>query len=144
LVKKRGFAASVPGGINLLGNMYNYNGPMLWMGYLFYDNGKSPDEIMAAVDSVIDGVQNNLIDQKTLERAIIKLRSNFYDTVTSTNGFGRADLLSSLALFDDNPQRINSLEAEFRKVTPELLQKTAREYLRKTNRTVLVIEPAAK
>jgi predicted Zn-dependent peptidase len=144
LVKKRGFASSVPGGINLLGNMYNYNGPMLWMGYLFHDSGKSPDEIMAAVDSVIDGVQNNPIDQKTLERAIIKLRSSFYDTVTSTNGFGRADLLSSLALFDDNPQRINSLEAEFRKVTPELLQKTAREYLRKTNRTVLVVEPAGR
>ena len=69
---------------------------------------------------------------------------SFYDTVTSTNGFGRADLLSSLALFDDNPQRINSLEAEFRKVTPELLQKTAREYLRKTNRTVLVVEPAGR
>jgi zinc protease len=144
LVKKRGFTAGVPGGINLLGNMYNYNGPMLWMGYLFHDSSKSPDEIMAAVDSVIDGVQNNLIDQKTLDRAIIKLRSSFYDTVTSTNGFGRADLLSSLALFDDNPQRINSLEAEFRKVTPELLQKTAREYLRKTNRTVLVVEPAGR
>jgi zinc protease len=143
LVKKRGFAGSVPGGINLLGNMYNYNGPMLWLGYLIHDSSKSPDEIMAAVDSVIDGVQNKPIDQKTLDRALVKLRSSLYDTLTSSNGFGRADLLSSLALFDDNPQRINSLEAEFRKVTPELLQKTAREYLRKTNRTVLVIEPGA-
>src|SRR4051812_11927144 len=50
LVKKRGFTAGVPGGINLLGNMFNYNGPMLWMGYLFHDSTKSPDEIMAAVD----------------------------------------------------------------------------------------------
>jgi len=53
-------------------------------------------------------------------------------------------MLACFALFDDNPARINSLEAEFRKVTPELIQKTAREYLRKTNRTVLEIEPGAK
>jgi zinc protease len=144
LVKKRGFASSVPGGINiLLGNMYNYNGPMLWMGYLFHDNDKKPDDILAAVDTVIEGVQSKPVDRATLARAIVKLRSNFYDTLTTLNGFGRADLLSSFALFDDKPERINTLEAEFRKVTPELIQKTAREYLRRTNRTVLTIEPAA-
>jgi zinc protease len=143
LVKKRGFAAGVPGGINLLGNMYNYNGPMLWIGYLFHDSTKSPDEILAAVDSVIEGIQNKPIDKATVDRALVKLRSNFYDTLTNLSGFGRADLLSSFALFDDKPERINTLEAEFRKVTPELLQRTAREYLRKTNRTVLTIEPAA-
>ncbi len=42
-------------------------------------------------------------------------------------GFGRADLLACFALFDDDPARINRLEAEFRKVTPELIQKTAQE-----------------
>jgi zinc protease len=143
LVKKRGLAANVPGGINLLGNMFNYNGPMLWMGYLFHDNGKTPDEILAALDTVIDGVQAKPLDRATLDRAVVKLRSGFYDTLAQFNGFGRADLLASFALFDDKPERINTLEAEFRKVTPELLQKTAREYLRKTNRTVLTIEPAA-
>ncbi|HEX8708946.1 MAG TPA: pitrilysin family protein [Pyrinomonadaceae bacterium] len=141
LVKRRGLTASVPGGINLLGNFFNYNGPMLWLGYLYYDNNRKPDEIMAAVDSVIEGVQAKPVDRATLERAIVKLRSGFYDTLTQLNGFGRADLLASFALFDDNPARINTLEAEFRKVTPELLQRTAREYLRPTNRTVLVIEP---
>ncbi len=41
-------------------------------------------------------------------------------------GFGRANLLASFALFDDDPARINRLEAEFAKVTPALVQKTAR------------------
>ena len=59
-------------------------------------------------------------------------------------GFGKADLLCSFALFDDDPGKINRIEEEFRKVTPELIQKTAREYLRPTNRTVLVIEPKAE
>jgi zinc protease len=72
---------------------------------------------------------------------LVKLRSNFYDNVGGFFGFGRADLLASFALFDDDPARINTLEDQFKKVTPELMQKTAREYLRSTNRTILIVEP---
>jgi predicted Zn-dependent peptidase len=43
------------------------------------------------------------------------------------------------SLVDDKPQKINEIESSFRKVTPELIQKTAKEYLRKTNRTVVVV-----
>jgi zinc protease len=54
------------------------------------------------------------------------------------------DLLASFALFDDNPARVNSLVAEYEKVTPALIQKTAQEYLRPENRTVLLIQPGAQ
>ena len=56
----------------------------------------------------------------------------------------KADLLASLALFDDNPALINSLEDNLRKVTPELVLSTAKEYLRPTNRTILVLEAGAQ
>ncbi|HEX8633325.1 MAG TPA: pitrilysin family protein [Pyrinomonadaceae bacterium] len=141
LVQRRAYTDTVAGGTNLLGNMYNYQGPMLWLGYLFHDAKTKPEEIMAAVDTVIKGVQDKPVDQKTLDRAMTKVRSNFYDTLGYLNGFGRADLLASFALFDDNPARINTLEAEFRKVTPQIIQRTAREYLRPGNRTVLTIVP---
>jgi predicted Zn-dependent peptidase len=59
--------------------------------------------------------------------------------MTQFGGFGRADLLASFALFDDKPENINLIEANFRKVTPALIQKTAKEYLRKTNRTVVIL-----
>jgi len=140
LVKRRAMSDTVSGGINLLGNLFNYSGPMLWMGSLIHDEKTTPDQIISAVDSVVAEVQNKPVDKKTLDRAITKLRSDFYDTVGALNGFGTADLLASFALFDDNPARINQLEPEFRKVTPQILQRTAREYLRSTNRTVLVIE----
>jgi len=61
-----------------------------------------------------------------------------------SSGFGRADLLASFALFDDQPSRINELEQAFRQVTPDLVQRTAQEYLRPTNRTVLLVEPVQK
>jgi zinc protease len=39
LVQERGYTGSVDGGINaFLGNMFNYNGPMLWMGSLIHDH----------------------------------------------------------------------------------------------------------
>ncbi|HEY0082816.1 MAG TPA: hypothetical protein VGB61_08500, partial [Pyrinomonadaceae bacterium] len=129
------------GGTNLLGNMFNYQGPMIWLGYLFHDAKTRPEEIMAAVDTVVKGVQDKPVDRPTLDRALTKMRSNFYNILGQLNGFGRADLLASFALFDDNPARINTLEAEFRKVTPQIIQRTAREYLRPGNRTVLTIVP---
>jgi predicted Zn-dependent peptidase len=144
LVKKRGFSGGVSGGINPgLGNMFNYNGPMLWVASLIHDNNVNSKEIMSAVDAVVQRVQDQPVDQQMIDRARVKLLSGLYDYMTSLGGFGRADLLASFALFDDDPKRINSLETQFRKVTPAQLQKTAREYLRSSNRTVLTIEPAA-
>ena len=141
LAKKRGLTAGINAGINIgLGNMYNYNGPMLYTLAVFHDNNVSADQILAAADPVIERVQSQPLDQATIDRALVKLRSSFYDMLTAFGGFGRADLLASFAIFDDNPAQINQIEAQFKKVTPELIQKTAREYLRKTNRTVLEIK----
>ena len=145
LVKKRAYTDGVGAGANvLLGNLYNYEGPMLWTAFLFHDQKTSPDQILEGVDAVIKRLQDAPVPQAALDRALVKVRSNLYNVLGQLNGFGRADLLASFALFDDDPARINQLEANFRKVTPEVLQRTAREYLRTTNRTVLAIEPKAQ
>jgi zinc protease len=141
LIKKKAYAGDVNGGINLLGNMFNYAGPMLWMGSLIHEPASSPDDILATMDAAIKQLQDAPVPQATIDRALVKLRSSLYDSLTQINGFGTADLLASFALFDNDPSRINRLEAEFRKVTPALLQKTAQDYLRPTNRTVLIVEP---
>jgi zinc protease len=143
LVKAKGYTDGVGGGINLLGNMHNYNGPMLWMANLIHDKSVSADDILKAWDEVISEVSSKPIDRATVDRALIKLRSDFYDNVGGFYGWGRADLLAAFALFDDDPARINTLEDQFKKVTPELMQKTVREYLRPTNRTILIVEPKA-
>lgn len=140
LVKKKSFTSGLSGGINgYLGNMFNYNGPMLFSVDLIHDEGFTPQEILASADSAIEQLQKKPVDQATIDRAIVKLRSGLYDTMSQFGGVGRADLLACFALFDDKPQKINEIESSFRKVTPELIQKTAREYLRKTNRTVVVV-----
>ncbi|MFQ5752031.1 MAG: M16 family metallopeptidase [bacterium] len=141
LVKRAGVTGDINGGINALGNMFNYNGPMLWMASLFHDATTSPDSILSVVDEVVAKVQTDKIAQSTIDRALVKLRSSLYDNLGGFFGFGRADLLACFALFDDNPQRINSLEDHFREVTPELILQTANKYLRASNRTILTLEP---
>jgi predicted Zn-dependent peptidase len=143
LVKKHGYTGAVSGAINELGNMFDYDGPMLWTTALFHDAAVTPAQILSSIDAVVEDLQSKPVDQRLLDRSVTKMRSSLYDIMTEFGGFGRADLLACSALFDDDPSRIDSLEAEFRKVTPELVERTAREYLRKTNRTVLLIEPGA-
>jgi len=142
LVRKRGLTGDVSTGINWgLGSMYDYNGPMLWLVSAYHDSDKSPDSLMAAFDAAIEPLRTRPISSDELSRALVKLRSSFYSELESFSGFGRANILASFALFDDDPARINQLESEFAKVTPELLMRTAREYLAPSNRTVLTIVP---
>ena len=145
LVQRAGLTGDVTGGINPgLGNMYNIYGPTLLVGSLFYDKDKSADQILKVIDEEVDKLRNAPVDKATFDRALVKMRSSYYDNLEGLFGFGRADLLASFALFYDDPNMINHVEEQFRKVTPALLQKTAREYLAPTNRTVLVIEPKAE
>ena len=142
LVKNKQITGNVGGGINyLLGNMFNYNGPMLWMSSFTHDGDKTDQEIISALDGVVSQLTEVPIPQEAIDRAIVKLRSSLFDTVDNFYGVGKVDLLASFALFDNAPERINDLEGQFKKVTPELIKSTALEYLRSSNRTILTVTP---
>ncbi len=142
LVRKRALTGSIDAGINFgLGSMFDYSGPMLWIASVIHDETTTSDALVAAIDEVVGTLQRDGLDTATLDRARVKVRSQLYAQTESFAGFGRANLLASFALFDDDPGRINELEAEFAKVTPELIKRTAAEYLRSTNRTVYVVTP---
>src|SRR5690606_5740379 len=132
------------GGINFpLGNMFNYSGPMLWSFNFTHDANRSRDEIKTAVDAVIEDLRTKPVSMAELERARTKMRSSLYSTVDGTGRIGLIDLLAVYALFDNDPTLVNRIDDGFAKVTPELIQKTAQEYLRPTNRSIYVIDPGA-
>lgn len=144
LVAETGIAGEVGGGINFpLGNMFNYQGPMLWSFNFTHDANRSRDEIKAAVDAVIEELRTKKVTPEELARARTKMRSSLYSTIDGTGRIGLIDLLAVYALFDNDPNKVNALEDGFAKVTPELIQKTAQEYLRPTNRSIYVIDPGA-
>jgi predicted Zn-dependent peptidase len=144
LVRKRGLTGSVDAGINLwLGSMFDYDGPMLYIIQAFHDSDKPADSLIAAFDVAVEGIRTRPVSQAALDRALVKLRSNLYSLLEGYSGTGRANILTAFALFDDDPSRINRLEAEFARVTPELVLRTAHEYLAPTNRSILTIVPGA-
>ena len=143
IVNDKGHTDRVFGGINMLGNMYNYNGPMIFTAAIIHNPDVSADEIVSDIEAVLDTMRTTTIGDDALKRAKVKLRSGFYDAVGGSTKFGTADLLASFALFDDDPDRINRLESEFNAVDADVIQRTVRDYLRPTNRTILTIEPGA-
>ncbi|MGA7616814.1 MAG: pitrilysin family protein [Thermoanaerobaculia bacterium] len=143
LVQQKGLTGDVSSSINSLGNMFDINGPTLYEVWLFHDKDKTNDQIITALNEQIERLQNAPVDAATLDRARVKMRSQMYDEIEGLFGFGKADLLASFALFDDDPSKINDIEKNFADVTPELIQKTAKEYLRTSNRTILTVEPKA-
>jgi len=143
LVTERGYSSFVGGGVNLQGGAFDAVGPVLFAGYLIHDVDLDPEVIVDDIDDVFADFKSTLVDSKTLERALLKFRSGFYETQGGSFGIGRANLLADFALFHDDPSRINRIEAEMLGITPEQIQRVAREYLRPTNRTLLFLEPGA-
>jgi Peptidase M16 inactive domain. len=144
LVRDTAITSGVQGGMNIgLGNMYNYRGPMLWTVALIHDPSKSQAQITAAVDDVINDVRTHPVSADELERARTKIRSSLYNLADPSTRFGLIDLLAVGAMWENDPRWVNHLEAGFDKVTPALILATAKEYLRPTNRSILLREPAA-
>jgi zinc protease len=145
LAQKRGLTDSIEGGINAgLGDMFDYYGPMLLEADLRYDPSTKPDDVLSAIDAAVGPLREKTVDAQLLERSKVKLRSSMYDSMGQFGGFGLVNMLASFALFDDDPGRINTLDQKFEQVTPELILKTAQEYLRPENRTVIELEPKPK
>ena len=140
LVEEMGISSNVFGGINMLGNMFNYQGPMLWTAGMIHEPEVTDSSITTAIDEVINSLQTAPVSEEELDRARVKLRSQLYDTIDGS-GIGKLDLLATFALFDDDPSRINRIESAFAKVTPELIQQTAKTYLTPQKRTIFTVIP---
>jgi zinc protease len=140
LVKENQVASAVQGGFNFgLGNNFDYNGPMLYTFRVDYRPGLSAGEVLKVVDKVINAVQEHGVTEEELQQAKVNFRSSFLESLEGgiIPGFGRADLLAALTLYDDNPDRINTILSDLDKVTAAEVRAAAQKYLVPGNRTVI-------
>jgi len=142
LVKEKELTLDLTGGLNYFGNEFDYNGPMIMTTRTTYKPGHTANEILAQMDAVIADVAAKGVTEKELADAKVRYRSNFYSQLESS--FGKTHLLSSLALFRDDPSQINSLLTPFQNVTAAQVKTVAAKYLVSTNRTVIDRVPEAK
>jgi len=146
LVREERLAMSSQGGFNFLGPNWDMKGPMLYTMRVDYFNDKTADQILAAIESVLDDVRKNGITAAELAQAKTTMRSAFFDDMEGGGLplFGRANLLGVFALFDDDPARINTILSELDKVTLDDVKAAAAKWLVPTNRTSIDSRPAAK
>ncbi|MDT5060428.1 MAG: hypothetical protein QOH63_887 [Acidobacteriota bacterium] len=142
LIKEKELSLDLTGGVNLFGNEFDYYGPMLITTRSTYKNGHTADEIVKEMDAVLADIAQNGVTEKELADAKVRFRSNFYNQLEST--FGKAHLLSSLALFRDDPAQINSALTPFGGVTVAQIKAVAKKYFVPENRTVIDRVPEQK
>ena len=143
LVQKRGLTGEVEGGVEPAGQPVRLPGADAVDGvHCSTTRTQSPKEIVAAIDAAIEplrhgsgghgdtGARAGEGPERVLHRPRPALRIRA----------GRSP--RGLALFDDDPAAVNRIEPSCSPVTPELIQRTAQEWLRPTNRTVVALQPA--
>ena len=146
LVREDRLAMASQGGFNFLGPNWDMKGPMLYTMRVDYFNDKTAEQVIAAIESVLDEVRKNGITAAELAQAKTTMRSAFLDDMEAGGMplFGRANLLGVFALFDDDPGRINTILGELDKVTLDDVKAAAAKWLVPTNRTSIDSRPAAK
>jgi predicted Zn-dependent peptidase len=101
--------------------------------------GKTLQELEAAIEEEIDKVKNGPIADWEMQKARNAAKSAFVNSISST--LSRATLLSQYAMFYNDPNRINTRAEAIAKVTAADVQRVAKQYLVKTNRTVVHTMP---
>jgi predicted Zn-dependent peptidase len=146
LVRQDRLAMSVIGAFNFLGNNWDVKGPMLFTMRVDYLNDKTAQQVLDAIESVLADVRTKGVTESELAQAKTALRSSFLEDMEGgfMPRFGRANLLAAFALFDDDPQRINTILDELEKVTVEDVKAAAARWFVPANRTSIDSRPAAK
>jgi predicted Zn-dependent peptidase len=142
LVKEKELSLDLIGAVNLFGNEFDYYGPMLITTRTTYKPGHTGDEIVKEIDAVLADIIQNGVTEKELADAKVRYRSNFYNQLEGT--FGKAHLLSSLALFRDDPNLINRVLEPYQTVTNAQIKAAAKKYFVPENRTVIDRVPEQK
>ncbi len=149
LVLEKQIALDTGGGINDdSGGGIDYNGPTLLTTTIYHKPEFSADDAIAAFDEVIRDVRDNRVAHDELEQVQIKLRADFYSMLESGhNGvprFGLMNALASFTLFDDDPDRINTILGKLSAITAADVQAAAQKYLTRENRAIVIRKPVSQ
>jgi predicted Zn-dependent peptidase len=103
--------------------------------------GKSIADLEAAIDAEFEKVKNGPIADWELEKARVAARRSYVASLGSS--LQRAIGMSQNAMFYDDPDLLSKRQARIEKVTAADVQRVARQYLVKTNRSVVISMPKA-
>jgi zinc protease len=142
LVLEKQLAVEAAGGID---NIFGYNGPTQMVTRILHKPEYSSEAALEAFDAVIREVQEKRISEDELEQLKVKWQSDYYSLLEGGHGgmprYGLMHLLACFALFDGEPQLVNTILDGFLAVKREEIQAVARKYLRTENRAIVFRKP---
>jgi zinc protease len=146
LVLEKQIAVEADGGLD---DVFGYNGPSQMTTRILHKPEYSPEQTLAAFDAILREVQEKGISQEELDQLKVKWRSDYYSTLEGGRGgymprYGLMHLLACFALFDNEPELVNTILESFLPITREQIQAAAKKYLRPENRAIVFRTPVSK
>jgi predicted Zn-dependent peptidase len=142
LVLEKQLAVEADGGID---DIFGYNGPAQMVTRILHKPEYSSEATLEAFDAVIREVQEKGITGDELEQLKVKWQSDYYSLLEGGRGgmprYGLMHLLACFALFDGEPQLVNTILDGFLAVKKEEIQAVARKYLRTEKRAIVFRKP---
>ncbi|MGH9709268.1 MAG: M16 family metallopeptidase, partial [Candidatus Acidiferrales bacterium] len=146
LVLEKQIAIAAEGGMGFP-DAFEYNGPTLGTTTIYHKPEYSPESTIAAFDEVIAEVRDKTLDTDELDQIKVKCRADYFSMLESGGAgvprFGLMHALACFTLFDNDPQRVNTVLDKFLSVTPAEIQATAQKYLLPKNRSIVFRRPIA-
>jgi len=139
IVKGREIALNVDALYGLT-SPWEYDGPTLFTVFALYKPNSSADALLAAMDEEIARVASEGVDEATLKRVKTRMLADWYNGLESF--LGRADTLAKLQTLWGDAKVANQIPGWIDGVTSADVQRVAKNYLTKANRTVIDRKPA--
>ena len=119
--------------------------PMSFDPNLFYlmavaTPGVKAADLETALIAVINNVAKQGVTQAELEKAKNQKLMQFYREMETING--KADIIGTYELYFGSYQKLFEAPKNYQQVTPADIQRVAQQYLKKSNRTVAVLDSA--
>lgn len=111
--------------------------PNLFYIYAIAAKQSSAEQVEKAIIKQINKIMKQGIEQKELQKAINKKTVEFYRAMSTING--KANTIGTYETFFGDFNRLFEATSAYEKVTTADIQRVAKTYLRKANRTVGVL-----
>ncbi|RJG27223.1 M16 family metallopeptidase [Massilia cavernae] len=140
IVKGRELALNVDNLYGLTGP-FEYDGPTLFTVFAVYKPTTDADAMLKAMDEEIAKVVANGVDDATLKRVKTRILADWNNGLESF--INRADMLAKLETLWGDAKVVNQIPGWIDAVTSADVQRVAKNYLTRENRTVIDRKPVA-
>ncbi|RSZ57867.1 insulinase family protein [Massilia atriviolacea] len=141
LVKGREVALNVDSLYGLT-SPWEFDGPTLFTVFALYKPTSSADAMLKGIEEEVAKIAASGADAATLKRVKTRMLANWYNTMESF--MDRADTLAKLQTLWGDANVANKIPGWIEAVRSEDIQRVAKTYLTRANRTVIDRKPVAR